>query len=56
MGLLWFAVGMFFAGVAYWLASGRGNTAKVWAEIAGLDPIFGPFAIVAILFTRKTDA
>lgn len=45
--------GLAFAGIAFWLAAGRSKAAKVWAEIAALDPTFGPFAILAILFTKR---
>ena len=52
--LIWLCLGLAFAGISYGLARGRSKAAKVWAEIAGLDPMLGPFAILAILFTRKT--
>jgi hypothetical protein len=56
MGFLWFAIGLICAVIAYGMASGRSKAAKVWAEIGGLDPLLGPVALVAILFTRKPDA
>jgi hypothetical protein len=51
---IWIGLGLTVAFIAYWLAAGRSKAAKVWAEIASLDPALGPFSIVAILFTKKT--
>ena len=51
---IWLGLGIAFAGLAYWLATGRSKAAKVWAEIAAIDPALGPIAILAILFTKKT--
>jgi len=53
---IWLGLGLAFAWTAYWLAGGRSKAAKVWAEIASLDPALGPFAIIAILFTAKPNA
>ena len=52
--VIWLVLALAFAGIAYWLAAGRSRAAKVWAEIASLDPALGPIAILAILFTKKT--
>ena len=35
---IWLGLGLAFAGIAYLLAAGCGRAAKVWAEIASLDP------------------
>ncbi len=53
---IWLGLGLAFVWIAYRLAVGRSKAAKVWAEIASLDPALGPFAIIAILFTAKISA
>jgi hypothetical protein len=48
---------LFFYWLAHHMAAKRSKAAKAWAEsVVYFGEIWGPVALLAILFTRKTDA